>query len=61
MQVHHPARRDGEQVGLENVAVGDDDADVRCEVAQRLHECRIGGSLGLQHGDLVGQRCLLHG
>ena len=52
MHIHHAARRQRQQLGLENVAVRDDDPDVGLQVPELFEKCRIGRLFRLQHEQL---------
>ena len=61
MHVHHTAGRQLEQLGLEDVAVGDDDADVGAQLPQAQEERAVRRLFGLEDGQLFGFRRELHG
>src|SRR2546427_1523348 len=54
MDVHHPPAGEPQQLRLEDVPVGDDDAHVGRELAQPAEEGRVRRPLGLEHGNPFG-------
>ena len=59
MHIEHATRRLRQQLGLQDVPVRDDDADIGPQIAETIEERPTGWFFGLQNGELFGFRDLL--